>query len=203
MLFLDIAFMYYAGSQHFMIRWINGSDEDIILAESKEYVILFAWFLCLNIIFIGILWLLYLFKHNKFQSSFFAYFMFVVDLYFDAFYAVFPLLLVSNEFNFITAAASLNSQSFILFIAAYIPLCYLVFKLNTVLQLSTKYARKQWKYQFHKQKFDNLLTSVSNLSTNIDACNYAPPITSVVSPTASTHLATNRHNSPEYTIPST
>ena len=173
-LFQNAAFFYYAGSQHDFVRWLNGSGNDIILAQSSEYVVIFSWFLSLNCIILGIMWLLYLFKNDKCKLKFFAYSMFIIDLFFDAFYAIFPLLLIGENINFFKAAASLNSESFILFMAIYLPLCYIVFKLWIVLKIADKFSKKFWYLTFRIQAIQSLPSTktLGNVNVNIDRYSY-------------------------------
>ena len=64
----------------------------------KEYEIkLFCMSLSLNCIITGILWLFYLFCHNLCHGVFFKQIIFLTDTIFDTFYALFPIIIVTNQ----------------------------------------------------------------------------------------------------------
>ena len=155
--FIGIAFYYYAGSQNPIVKIVqSGSysnlDDIVILAEKTEYVAIFAYVLSSDCMIIGILWILYIFKYEIFHGTFFRYLVFSIDFIFDMFYAIFPLLLIGdNNLTFVTAAASVNSKSFVL-LSSLIPIIYIIFKLFAILRLVSKLTQKQFYHSFHIKK---------------------------------------------------
>ena len=167
----NIAFYFYAGSQHPVIHFFNntsesGSDEDLmnetmardnILSVRKFGVLLFAWFLTLDCIVLSIMWSLYVFKNKFFNGEFFVFIMFVIDCMFDLFYALYPLTLIETEaVSFAVIVGSLNSSSIISFVSVYIPMIWLTWKLWEILDLLTILSKKEFNKIFRKSKFGML-----------------------------------------------
>ena len=148
-----IAFYFYGGSQSTFIKFVNSGNVDtnstVILAEKIEYVSLFAYVLSVDCIIIGILWCLYIFQHEIFRASFFRYLLFSIDFVFDMFYATFPLFLIGqSNLAFITAAAKVNSQSMVIFIATLFPIIYVTLKLFVILNVLSNHAATQFNISF-------------------------------------------------------
>ena len=168
---LDLAFYYYGGSQHTFIKWINSPQSNpkdvVILAERKEYVLLFACALSVDCIILGTLWCLFIFKHSTFRGTFFRYLIFSIDFIFDMFYATFPLLLIgANNLTFTKAAASVNSESIITFFSTMLPIIYVVVKLFNIFALLSRLATKQFYHSFRLQKHSNNTNNTSSTHNN-------------------------------------
>lgn len=153
------ALYYYGGSQNSFIKWLNGSDDDtIILAEKHGYVQLFCYILCTNCVLIGILWLLYLVKHKTFHGTYFKFLIFSVDTLFDICFAIFPFVLVNNaddgnfDIDIEIAIGALNTQSTIIFVTSYFPMCFLMVKLSVILTLTTQASHRLWRHRFIMQQ---------------------------------------------------
>ena len=152
----NIAFYFYAGSQHPIIKYFNGinsnADKQVILAVDRANVELFSWVIGIDCIILSIMWSLYVCKHKIFHGEFFVFMMFAIDAIFDLFFALFPLTLVdSNSFTIIVG--SLNTQSAIAFVASFTPMIWLAWKLWDILYLLTQLAEAEFSKIFRKKKF--------------------------------------------------
>ena len=148
-----IAFYFYGGSQSDFIKFVNSGNVDIdstvILAENIKYVELFAHVLSVDCIIISILWCLYIFQHEIFRASFFRYLLFSIDFTFDMFYATFPLFLIGqSNLGFMTAAAKVNSESMVIFVATLFPIMYVTLKLFFILNVLSNHAATQFNISF-------------------------------------------------------
>ena len=153
--------LFYGGSQDYFIKLLNFDadradtvEESINLAEKIEYVSIFAYILGIDCIAVGILWIMYVFKHSVFRGKFFKELLFGVDFVFDVFYAVFPIFIIgSNNLTFETGAAVANMRSTWSIIASLVPMVYVTFRLNAILGSLSKLARKEFVYSFHLKRY--------------------------------------------------
>ena len=108
------ALLLYNGSYIF-------NRNTVYLAYDSEYIILFSCILLLNCTFCGILWLFYAFKPKVCHGLLFQLILCFIDVIFDLFYALFPLIVVisnDEDSNILVSLASLqtgNTLSYILF----------------------------------------------------------------------------------------
>ena len=89
------------------------SPNDVVLAFGPTEVKLFCLLLSINCIIMGILWLFYVFCHKSCHGIFFKQLIFVTDTIFDTFYALYPIIVISNQngFNWKMAVAVLRSTN--------------------------------------------------------------------------------------------
>ena len=91
--FQSFALLYYNGLNYF-------NPNDRILAYKTNDVLLFSVLLGLNGIFVGLLWLMYVFEGNLCRGAFFKYLFFLIDSIFDTFYALFPIFVIARQTNY-------------------------------------------------------------------------------------------------------
>ena len=106
---------------------------EITLAANESNIKLFATLLCSNSVIVGILWFLYLCKYGLCHGEIFKQTVFVIDTIFDAFYALFPIIVVANQstqFNITSAIGSLQSQNLYVFVI-YIYIYFFFFQPST------------------------------------------------------------------------
>ena len=87
---------------------------DVYLAYDSGYIIAFATVLCLNCLLCGILWLLYAFKPKICHGFSFDSAIFIVDIIFDLFYTIFPLIVVlsvDEDSDIFVSLASLQIEN--------------------------------------------------------------------------------------------
>ena len=92
-LFQTFALYYYNG-----LNVLNPSE--LVLGYKENEIKLFAILLSLNCIIIGVLWVFYIFAHNLCHGLFFKQIVVIVDSMFDTFYALYPIILVTNQTGF-------------------------------------------------------------------------------------------------------
>ena len=104
--------------QIFAVYNYNGLDvfdaNDSVLAYKEFDIKLFCVLLSVNCLLTGILWLFYIFCHGFCHGIFFKNLIFVTDAIFDTFYALFPIVIVTNQhgrFNTQLAVAVLQSTN--------------------------------------------------------------------------------------------
>ena len=85
------ALLYYNGYILF------SSSNEVALAHKPQYIKLFAIFLSMNSIFVCIIWLFYAFKPLICHGFVFQLVLYSLDVIFDIFYALFPLIMVAQE----------------------------------------------------------------------------------------------------------
>ena len=86
----------------------------VYLAYNSSYIILFSIGLHLNCIFCGILWLFYAFKPTYCYGLLFELIRYAVDVIFDLFYALFPIIIVvlnTEDSNIYVSLASLQTEN--------------------------------------------------------------------------------------------
>ena len=95
------------------------SPNQVVLGYGETQVLLFCVLLSLNCVFTGILWTSYVFFHNFCHGPFFKQVIFFVDTLFDTFYAVFPIIIVTNEekLNLKLAVAVLRTTNVYVFLS--------------------------------------------------------------------------------------
>ena len=89
-LFQVIALHYYNG-----FNLIGNSQT--YLAYGENEILVFAILLGMNCIVFGILWIFYFFCHKICFGIFYKQVIFIADSFFDAFYALYPIIVVANR----------------------------------------------------------------------------------------------------------
>ena len=88
-LFQCFVLLIYTGVQIFE------KDNNVNLAQSPIVIQSYATIIGCNIIFAGVLWLLYVFAPNRCYGIRFHTFIFSIDTTFEVVYTVFPMSLIS------------------------------------------------------------------------------------------------------------
>ena len=125
---MEITLQTFAAYQYNGLNIV--SPNEVLLAFHPNEVKLFCLLLCINCILTGILWLFYVFCHKLCHGMFFKQLIFFIDTIFDTFYALFPIIIVSNQngFNWKMAVAALKSPNvYVLFPAHMQYMCEYVF----------------------------------------------------------------------------
>ena len=126
----------------------NIGTQSLQLGLSDTYIILFALVLICNGVFTAVLWILYALKHNSFHGQSFEYQIFAIDAIFDTFYCLFPLISVNDHatknYDLLTAAAALQSNSLLIFLSAVLPIIFLQRKVYVGLQNSQTKSHTKW-----------------------------------------------------------
>eukprot|EP01084_Bolivina_argentea_P041130 75909_1 len=73
---------------------------NVYLAYQSEFIILFVSILSFNCFCVGILWILYVFKHDKCNGFLFSVCLFCMDQFFDFIYAIYPFIVIFGDQNY-------------------------------------------------------------------------------------------------------
>ena len=94
------------------------NKNEIELAYKQSDIKIFILLLSINSIIIGILWIFYLFKFNLCYGIFFKQIIFFIDTIFDIFYALFPIIVITNDIgiNLTIAIGVLNTTNLYVFL---------------------------------------------------------------------------------------
>ena len=87
------ALLYYNG----YILFSSSESTEVTLALKPKYIKLFTGFLSCNCICVCITWLFYAFKPMICHGFIFSLVLYTMDVIFDIFYTLFPLMVVSQE----------------------------------------------------------------------------------------------------------
>ena len=87
------ALLYYNG----YILFSSSESNEVALAYKPKYVKLFTMFLSINCIFVCIIWSFYAFKPLICHGFIFSLVLYSMDVIFDMFYTLFPLMVVTQE----------------------------------------------------------------------------------------------------------
>ena len=141
----SIVCLNYAGVQLGNTSYNDKHNISLVWQEVLLYVMIIA----LNSICTGILWLLYVFKHDIFKGDLYHYIIFLVDAIFDTCYVLFPLAVVIYDGNDIAyAAGALQIVSFSKFLSAFWPLGLLSVKVFTASNTMIKKSKEYWYGEF-------------------------------------------------------
>eukprot|EP01084_Bolivina_argentea_P188642 324679_1 len=153
------ALLLYNGTSSLLIN-----DSDVHLANEPKFIKLFAVFLSLNSITCGVLWLLYAFKHSFCHGILFELILSTTDSIYDIFYALFPLIVVLNDKNasVLVALGSLQTDSFLSFLATFIPMVLLLKKCWTLLKKSKQAMYNQFLSRLNTRSITNAIQMTSN-----------------------------------------
>ena len=88
--FQMLALHYYNGLNIF-------DSSETILAYGETEITIFAILLGLNCTIFGILWVFYFFCQKLCFGTFYKQVVFIVDSLFDAFYALYPIMVIANR----------------------------------------------------------------------------------------------------------
>ena len=105
---------------------LNIFDQDeIVLAYKESEIKLFCILLSLNCILVGLLWLFYTCCYQHCHGYSFKQLLFFIDTIFDTFYALFPIILITNEngFNLQTSVAVLQTTNTFSILVVFDLLC--------------------------------------------------------------------------------
>ena len=101
-----VALLYYNGYILF-----SSESNQVTLAYRPKYIKLFTIFLSINCIFACIIWLFYAFKPLICHGFIFSLVLYSMDVIFDFFYTLFPLIVVSQESpGFLVALGNLQTD---------------------------------------------------------------------------------------------
>eukprot|EP01083_Nonionella_stella_P126661 383459_1 len=181
------ALLYYNGG--YTLFGSSRDGEEVVLALKHQYIVLFAAFLSSNCIFCCIIWLFYAFKPLLCHGLVFEVVLYSLDIVFDVFYTLFPLIVVAQSNNtLLTALAALQKDDATAFWATFIPLIFLCWA-------SFSFATKSRKAM--KEHYASIFTA----NSTIQLVSIKP--NSVITPTPSTYSSTSWMIAPVTTIKST
>ena len=101
--------------QTYALLFYNGytmtqSADDVVLSDAPKYIMLFSGFIAANCISISVLWLFYANRPLSCHGLLFHGILYSADAIFDIFYAMYPLIVVSDGQPNMTTLASLNTE---------------------------------------------------------------------------------------------
>ena len=130
---IEILFQVFAA---FNYNGLNLFDKnEIVLAYQESDIKLFCFLLSMNCIIVGILWFGYIVAYKFCHGIFFKHVIFVLDTLFDTFYALFPIIVVTNQsgFDLQLAVGSLQTKNmYVIYYVSCVALCPMFSRLSCV-----------------------------------------------------------------------
>ena len=102
--------------------------DELVLSYKENEIKLFCYLFSLNCIFTGILWFFYLYCDRLCRGKSFKQLVFFVDTLFDTFYALLPIIVITNrsEFDIKLAMAVLQTTNVLSFCVTFFFCCCFV-----------------------------------------------------------------------------
>eukprot|EP01084_Bolivina_argentea_P008827 16506_1 len=157
-----LALLHYNG-----VEIIYIGDNEHLLAENMQFIVIYAVVIGVHQFTIGILWYLYLCKHDKCNGRYFNLIIYCINYLFYMFYIINPIILIYTQYNGLYSSLFSNHFSLIQYLGIIIPLIFLSFMTYFGRLYFIRKTHQSWKYKFGSKDYIPNSNGYNDINNNI------------------------------------